>query len=137
MWNGTGDAIGTGLLEQAEKYGGLKIIQEDGAPGHGYSNRKKGKPPTAEHDRFTTEAEAKGMKVERQSANSPELNDLDLGVWFALDAAKERRYKEFFPACRKRSSSTSFGSALSRSGRTCLLMLCSQLLNTKWTSLNV
>ena len=101
MWNGTGDAIGTGLLEQAEKYGGLKIIQEDGAPGHGYSNRKKGEPPTAEHDRFTTEAEAKGMKVERQSANSPELNDLDLGVWFALDAAKERRYKEFLPRMQK------------------------------------
>jgi transposase len=101
MWNGTGDAIGTGLLEQAENYGGVKIIQEDGAPGHGYSNKKEGKPPTAEHDRFTTEAEAKGMKVERQSANSPELNELDLGVWFALDAAKERRYKEFLPRMNK------------------------------------
>ena len=41
------------------------------------------------------------MKVERQSANSPELNDLDLGVWFALDAAKERRYKEFLPRMKK------------------------------------
>ena len=101
MWIGTGDAIGAGLLEHAENYGGLKKIQEDGAPGHGYNNKKKDKPPTAEHDRFTTEAEAKGMKVERQSANSPELNDLDLGVWFALDAAKERRYKEFLPRMKK------------------------------------
>ena len=42
------------------------------------------------------------MKVWRQSANSPELNDLDLGVWWALQAAVDRRAKEFLPKIKKK-----------------------------------
>jgi hypothetical protein len=101
LWTGTGQATGTGLLELAESYGDLEIIQEDGAPGHGYNNKREGRPPTAEHDRFSAAAQAKGLEVERQSPNSPELNDLDLGIWWALDAAKEKCYKDFLPRMRK------------------------------------
>jgi hypothetical protein len=98
MWTGGAQFPGTGLLEIADEYGGLEVIQEDGAPGHGYRNKAEGKPPTEHHDRFTDAAEEMGFIVERQPANSPELNDCDLGMWWALDSAKELRYKEFLPS---------------------------------------
>ena len=41
MWTGKGNYTGTALLEYVNLYGDLTIIQEDGAGGHGYSNKKK------------------------------------------------------------------------------------------------
>ena len=36
-----------------------------------------------------------GIDVVAQSASSPEMNALDLGLWAALDAAVCQRYREF------------------------------------------
>lgn len=102
MWTGTGDFKGTSLIQHATAYGGLTEIQEDGAPGHGYSNKTVGKPATAEHNRFSAAASAAGFSIHKQSANSPELNDLDLGVWKALEARVELEYKKFLPRMKKK-----------------------------------
>ena len=67
-----------------------------------WTNKKKGKPPTAEHNRFTEAAEEMDIEVERQSSNSPELNKCDLGMWWCLNAAVQKRYKEFVPRMKKK-----------------------------------
>lgn len=69
-------------------------FQEDGAPGHGYSNHR-GHAPTVPHQEMTTAAEARHIHVHKQPANSPETNALDLGVWWSLDAAVRKRADEF------------------------------------------
>jgi hypothetical protein len=68
-------------------------MQEDGAPGHGYNNRA-GRKPTAPHVALEKKLLEDGIRIVKQVRNSPELNALDLGVWFALDAAVKKRYKE-------------------------------------------
>lgn len=97
MYIGEGEYSGRGLLEDIKEYGGgcLTELQEDGAPGHGYANTRKGKFPTVEHKRFDVAARKVGIKIYKQSANSPCMNDDDLGVWWALEAAVIRRSREF------------------------------------------
>ena len=104
MWTGKGEfRTGNGLLAQTVAYGGLHTIQEDGAPGHGYANKAAGKPPTEEHTRFMRAARdcSPSIKIHKQSAYSPELNDLDLGAWWALQAAVDRRANEFLQKMKK------------------------------------
>jgi len=77
-----------GILSKVRSYFGPDVevrFQEDGAPGHGYNN-KGGRIPTKTHDEMTAVAEAKRIKVFKQPHNSPELNPLDLGIWFSLQA---------------------------------------------------
>lgn len=68
------------------------IIQEDGAPGHGYDNI---------HDKETTihadlkyNASTRGIRIAKQCRHSPESNALDLGVWCILKRATENRCEE-------------------------------------------
>lgn len=95
MMIGEGDYAGTSILSQIQAYGGQEEIQEDGAPGHGYANKKKGKPPTEEHERFVTEAQRMRIRVSKQAALSPETNDVDLGMWYSCDSGVRRRANEF------------------------------------------
>jgi transposase len=69
------------------------IAQEDGAPGHGYNNRAKGKE-TEVHAALAYNGTTMGIKLVKQSRHSPELNFLDLGVWHALKTAVEQRGNE-------------------------------------------
>ena len=52
--------------------------------------------PTLDHARMEEIALEKfRIRFYKQSAHSPELNRLDLGVWSCLAAAVRRRYREF------------------------------------------
>ena len=99
------------------KEGGLKAIRdynrdagnrhqaecnEDGAPGHGFANKRlgaRGLPgaPTEWHLKLEAAARKENVLMYKQSAKSPELNRLDLGVWSYLNSRVRRRYKEFMP----------------------------------------
>jgi transposase len=67
--------------------------QEDGAPGHGYNNRAGGKE-TQIHETLVYNASTLGIRMVKQSRHSPEFNYLDLGVWYSLKKAVERRSTE-------------------------------------------
>jgi hypothetical protein len=69
------------------------ISQEDGAPGHGYNNRQGGKE-TAIHEALVHNASVRGIHMLKQSRHSPEFNFMDLGVWYCLKKAVERRCDE-------------------------------------------
>ena len=69
------------------------ISQEDGAPGHGYNNRHGGKE-TEIHEALVHNASLRGIRMLKQSRHSPEFNFMDLGVWYCLKKAVERRSDE-------------------------------------------
>jgi hypothetical protein len=75
--------------------------QEDGAPGHGFNNKAAGVngmpgKATLTHEEMEKVGRDKyKIRMYKQSAHSPELNRLDLGVWSCLAAAVRRRYREF------------------------------------------
>ena len=70
--------------------------------GHGFNNQavnperpsERGKG-TVHHEELVAEALRHFIKMYKQSAHSPELNRMDLGVWYALHAAVEAHYKDF------------------------------------------
>lgn len=68
------------------------VLQEDGAGGHGLGRSKGG---TTEHQAMAQLCDIAGIDVEVQSGGTPELNGPDLGVWSAIDAGVNRRYREF------------------------------------------
>ena len=99
-----GDLAGSGFVEATkttEYPNGLSAQQEDGAPGHGYNNKRAnpvdGRPgaPTASHEQYVLAAIRNCFAVYKQSAKTPELNMLDLGVWYHLHHRVLARYKEF------------------------------------------
>eukprot|EP00732_Lithocolla_globosa_P000305 Lithocolla_globosa_v1_NODE_84_length_6699_cov_54.834938.p7 type:complete len:147 gc:universal NODE_84_length_6699_cov_54.834938:1273-833(-) len=67
MWCGEGKQ--TGLVRQLVQYGGIDEVQEDGAPGHGFNNKKDGRPSTREHDRFEETTRKSNIEIYRRSAN--------------------------------------------------------------------
>jgi len=69
------------------------MLQEDGAPGHGYDNRHGGRP-TPVHDALEAECSARRVKLIKQPRLSPEMNMLDLGVWNALKSRVAARGAE-------------------------------------------
>jgi hypothetical protein len=69
--------------------------QQDGAPGHGYNNRLPGRPETIAAQRISQKLAQYGIVVYRQSAQSPELNECDLGLWWALQSRVDERAAEF------------------------------------------
>lgn len=71
----------------------LCYLQEDGAPGHGYNNRNKGKPNST-HDALVQNCKIKGLRVVKQSRHTPESNYLDLGIWNILKSAVIARNDE-------------------------------------------
>ena len=78
------------------------IVQNDGAPGHAYNNKATGEngmpgAKTSWRDELEEKAAAAIFKIEfkKQSAHSPELNMLDLGVWSMLNSAVRKRWQEF------------------------------------------
>lgn len=77
-----------GVFEKIRDYFGEGIVvkfQEDGAPGHGYNN-KKNRSPTAVHDELDKVAQDMDIKMFKQPHNSPELNPLDLGIWHSIQS---------------------------------------------------
>ena len=75
-------------------------VENDGAPGHAYNNKATGVngmpgAPTTWHQQLQQEAARLKITIYKQSAHSPELNRLDLGVWSCLNSAVRRRWKEF------------------------------------------
>ena len=81
---------------------GPVIVQNDGAPGHAYNNKATGEngmpgAKTSWRDELEEKAAAAIFKIEfkKQSAHSPELNMLDLGVWSMLNSAVRKRWQEF------------------------------------------
>ena len=84
-----GDLAGSGFVEAtktADHPNGLSEQQEDGAPGHGYTNKRDnpadGRPraPTTSHDQYVLATIEHHFAVYKQAAKTPELNMLDLGV---------------------------------------------------------
>jgi len=69
------------------------ISQEDGAPGHGFNNRQRGKE-TAIHDALKHNLGVQGIRLVKQSRHSPEFNYMDLGIWYSLKCAVENRAAE-------------------------------------------
>jgi hypothetical protein len=68
-------------------------IQEDGAPGHGYNNRR-GSKATAIHDDIKAALEQRRVTLIKQPKHSPEMNKLDLGVWNSLKSSISARAAE-------------------------------------------
>lgn len=64
------------------------IIQEDGAPGHGFDNRNNRGSQT--HEDLVFNCRTQGMELVKQSRHSPEINNMDLGVWRILKSAVEQ-----------------------------------------------
>ena len=96
------DDIAAYFDRHGRKRGERINLQEDGAPGHGYSS---GRPtvenpwaatPTDAHE-FWAQGKALRLLIDvyKQSPNSPELNGLDLGVWSMLQAAVDDHANEF------------------------------------------
>ena len=96
------DDIAAYFDRHGRKRGERINLQEDGAPGHGYSS---GRPtvenpwaatPTDAHE-FWAQGKALRLLIDvyKQSPNSPELNGLDLGVWAMLKAAVDDHANEF------------------------------------------
>ena len=69
------------------------LLQEDGAPGHGYNNLLQRKPNRV-HENLKLNLLREGIMLEKQPAHSPDLNALDNGVWCVLKAAVENRFGE-------------------------------------------
>jgi hypothetical protein len=95
------------------------VEQNDGAPGHAYNNRATGAngmpgAPTTWHEHLQKEAGKLGITIYKQSAHSPELNRLDLGVWSCLNAGVRRRWKDFMDYATTDSSSTGMEKILDR-----------------------
>ena len=80
---------------------GPAIVQNDGAPGHAYNNKATGEngmpgAKTSWRDELEKVAdESYRIIFKKQSAHSPELNMLDLGVWSMLASGVRKRWKEF------------------------------------------
>lgn len=77
-----------GIFDSLRRYFGplpVIIIQEDGAPGHGYDNLH-GRVPTNDHAELEKEAKRRKIAIKRQPSNSPETNPLDLGIWYSLQS---------------------------------------------------
>lgn len=77
-----------GIFDKIREYFGPNVcvrLQEDGAPGHGYNNRKQ-RTPTKVHDSMVAEADLRKIHVFKQPHNSPETNPLDLGIWHSLQS---------------------------------------------------
>lgn len=68
------------------------VVQEDGAPGHGYDNRNN--RGTAVHDDLVHNCASLGIKLIKQSRLSPEINNMDLGVWNIIKSSIENRSTE-------------------------------------------
>jgi hypothetical protein len=78
-----------GVFDFIRQYFGPDVpvrFQEDGAPGHGYNNKNK-RMPNAVHEEMSKIAEERKILVFKQPHNSPELNPLDLGIWYSLQSA--------------------------------------------------
>ncbi len=71
----------------------LYIAQEDGAPGHGYNNRKGGIGNLV-HKSIVHAAALRRIRLLKQSRHSPEVNYCDLGLWNLLKKAVENRSHE-------------------------------------------
>lgn len=83
-----------GVFKKTRDYfgeGSTIVFQEDGAPGHGYNNRRNRKPSTVHDDIVQTALEKYDIKVVKQPAHSPDLNACDLGFWYALDVAFQEK----------------------------------------------
>lgn len=63
------------------------IIQEDGAPGHGFDNRNNRGSQIHEDLKFN--CQTLGIELVKQSRHSPEINDMDLGVWRVIKSGVE------------------------------------------------
>lgn len=77
-----------GVFDSLKNYFGSHakiILQEDGAPGHGYNNRKRG-VPTDFHNELVQNGKKRKIHVVKQPKNSPETNPLDLGIWYSLQS---------------------------------------------------
>jgi hypothetical protein len=77
-----------GVFDKIREYFGPDVrvrMQEDGAPGHGYNN-KKNRSPTKPHDEMVAIANERDIDVEKQPHNSPETNPLDLGLWHSIQS---------------------------------------------------
>jgi hypothetical protein len=77
-----------GVFDKLREYYGPDVeirMQEDGAPGHGYNN-KAGRKPTAPHESMTKIGLERKIRVFKQPHNAPELNPLDLGIWYAIQS---------------------------------------------------
>lgn len=75
-------------------------LKEDGAPGHGFNNRAKAENgthgiPNDTHDKIAAEAAKMLIDLWKQPSRSPELNKLDLGVWYHLWTKVLFHYGEF------------------------------------------
>ena len=77
---------------------GPAVVQNDGAPGHAYNNKAAGEnglpgKKTKWRDELEKIAdESYRIIFKKQSAHSPELNVLDLGVWSMLASAVRKRW---------------------------------------------
>lgn len=67
-------------------------IQEDGAPGHGYDNFNNRETQT--HQDLAYNCSTMGMELVKQCRHSPEINNMDLGVWHILKTAIDNRSKD-------------------------------------------
>lgn len=73
--------------------GVTRVIQHDGAPGHGLNNRNGGTPSvTLQH--LTRYCRRRGYDLIKQPRNSPCINLWDLVVFRALKSAVERRHAD-------------------------------------------
>ena len=78
-------------------------LKEDGAPGHGFNNRAVAEngthgTPNDTHDKIAAEAAKKLIDLWKQPSRSPELNKLDLGVWYHLWTKVLSHFAEFLDA---------------------------------------
>ena len=65
-------------------------FQQDGAPAHGFDNLH-GRRSTQPQLDIVADGKSKGIHVFKQPRNSPELNVLDLSIWWSLQAkAREK-----------------------------------------------
>ena len=87
-----------GVLDKIQEYFGENVdvvLQEDGAPGHGYNNLKN-RSPTLIHDKLVDSALKRNVTIFKQPYNSPELNCLDLGIWHSLQSKVKNSNINYF-----------------------------------------
>ena len=70
--------------------------------------------PTTWHQELQREAARLKIDIYKQSAHSPELNRLDLGVWSCLNSAVRRRWKDFMDYQARDSTSTGMEKVLNK-----------------------
>ena len=66
------------------------VIQEDGAPGHGYTPQKNA---TSEHDALVKDGAKYKVRFVKQPANSPETNICDLGMFNSIQTEVRKSAK--------------------------------------------